>query len=101
MTDKGVRIAYLFLDESGNLDFSDRGTRYFVLTSVSMVRPFRIYDALDAYKCDCLEYGLENEHFLLAGLESERQWAELFSRPESEELLERLADEALARIKRD
>ena len=34
--------------------------------------------------------------FLLAELESERQWAELFSRPESEDLLERLADEALA-----
>lgn len=34
--------------------------------------------------------------FLLAELESERQWAELFARPESEELLERLADEALS-----
>ena len=34
--------------------------------------------------------------FVLAELESERQWAELFSRSESEELLERLADEALA-----
>ena len=34
--------------------------------------------------------------FLLAELESERQWAELFNRPESEEMLERLADEALA-----
>ncbi len=33
--------------------------------------------------------------FLLAELESERQWAELFSRPESEDLLERLSDEAL------
>ena len=33
--------------------------------------------------------------FLLAELESERQWAELFSRPESEGLLERLADGAL------
>ena len=54
---------YLFLDESGNLDFSNRGTRYFVLTSVSMARPFRAYGALDAYKYDCLEYGLENEHF--------------------------------------
>ena len=39
--------------------------------------------------------------FLLAELESERQWAELFARPESEDLLERLADEALsARHKR-
>ncbi|MXW81123.1 MAG: hypothetical protein F4Z57_19485, partial [Gemmatimonadetes bacterium] len=33
--------------------------------------------------------------FLLAELEAERQWAELFSRSESEDLLERLADEAL------
>lgn len=54
---------YIFLDESGNLDFSARGTRYFVLTSVSMERPFPMYEALDAYKYDCLEYGLENEHF--------------------------------------
>ena len=34
--------------------------------------------------------------FLLAELESERQWAELFSRSESEDLLERLADEAVS-----
>ncbi len=34
--------------------------------------------------------------FLLSELDSERLWAELFSRPESEEMLERLADEALA-----
>lgn len=34
--------------------------------------------------------------FLLAESESERQWSELFARPESEDLLERLADEALS-----
>jgi hypothetical protein len=34
--------------------------------------------------------------FLLAELESEGQWAELFARPESEDLLERLADEAVS-----
>ena len=34
--------------------------------------------------------------FLLAELESEGQWAELFASPESEDLLERLADEALS-----
>ena len=33
--------------------------------------------------------------FLLAELESERQWDELFSRPESEAFLERMAAEAL------
>ena len=34
--------------------------------------------------------------FLLAELETEREWNELFARPESEDLLERLADEALS-----
>ena len=33
--------------------------------------------------------------FLLSELESELRWAELFDRPESEDLLERLADEAV------
>ncbi len=31
-----------------------------------------------------------------AELEAERQWAELFARPESEDMLECLADEALS-----
>lgn len=39
--------------------------------------------------------------FLLAELESERQWAELFASPESEDLLERLADEALSEHRAD
>ena len=34
--------------------------------------------------------------FLLAELEANRQWQELFSHPESEDLLERMADEALS-----
>ena len=38
----------------------------------------------------------EFARLMLAELESERRWAELFARPESEELLSRLADEALA-----
>lgn len=54
---------YIFLDEAGNLDFSTNGTPYFVLTSVSMRRPFPMYQELDAYRHDCLEYGLEMEYF--------------------------------------
>ena len=34
--------------------------------------------------------------FVLAELEAEGRWAELFTRPESEDLLERLADATLA-----
>ena len=58
-----TRCAYIFLDESGNFDFSPSGTRHFVLTSVSMERPFPVAAALDDYKHDCLEYGLDLEYF--------------------------------------
>ena len=34
--------------------------------------------------------------FLIAELESEQRWAEIFARPESDDLLTCLADEALA-----
>ena len=37
----------------------------------------------------------EFARFLLAELDSDQRWAELFSRPESEDVLERLADEAI------
>lgn len=38
----------------------------------------------------------EFARLILSELASEQRWAELFGRPESEDLLERLADEALA-----
>ena len=55
--------AYIFLDESGNLDFGASGSRYFVLTSVGMRRPFPSVAALDAYKHDCIESGTDIEYF--------------------------------------
>lgn len=57
------RCAYIFLDESGNFDFSVNGTRYFVLTSVSMRRPFPWLKPIDDYKYDCIEYGLDSQYF--------------------------------------
>ena len=54
---------YIFLDESGNLDFGPKGTRYFVLTAVRMLRPFPAFTALMEYKYDCLENGVDTEHF--------------------------------------
>lgn len=38
----------------------------------------------------------EFARLMLAELASEQRWADLFARPESEDLLEQLADEALA-----
>lgn len=58
---------YIFVDESGNFDFSTKGSRYFTLTCVSMQRaekiplypelsnPFPIYNSFDGYKHFLLE----------------------------------------------
>ena len=58
-----TRCTYIFIDESGNFDFSADGTRYFVLTSVSTRRPFQWLQAFDDCKYDRIEYGLDSEHF--------------------------------------
>ena len=54
---------YVFLDESGNLDFTGRGTPYFVLASLSIRRPFPWVAALDELRYDCIERGLDLEYF--------------------------------------
>lgn len=50
---------YIFLDEGGNFDFSPSGTKYFTLTAVSLLRPFRLHTALDTYKYDLIEYRIK------------------------------------------
>jgi Protein of unknown function (DUF3800) len=62
------RIVYIFIDESGNYDFSNSGTEYLIFTALSTVNPLRgtveadelrhrINSDLDKYNCiDCVEY---------------------------------------------
>ena len=57
------RCAYVFLDESGNLDFNPSGSRYFAMTSVSIVRPLPWTATLEDLKYDCIEYGRDLEGF--------------------------------------
>lgn len=54
---------YLFLDESGDLGFNPRGSDFYVLTRIRTQRPFHWRDALDNYKYDLIEFGLNHEHF--------------------------------------
>lgn len=63
MLSRMANPTYLFLDESGNFDFSVNGTRHFILTSVRTRRPFPWFDSLDSYKYDCIENGQEKERF--------------------------------------
>lgn len=54
-----MNTLYLFIDESGNFDFSPNGTKFFVLTVLSTMNPFDIgspllklrYDLLPNYAC--------------------------------------------------
>ena len=49
------KTLYLFIDESGNFDFSPKGTRYFVLTSVATVKPSTGREAFLDLKYDLLK----------------------------------------------
>ena len=54
---------YIFLDESGNFDFRESGSRYLVMTCVEMCRPFPGWELLDDYKYRCIENGMDIEYF--------------------------------------
>lgn len=56
-------VLYLYIDESGNLDFSEKGTEWLIVTGVAMRRPFDAATSLLAYKYDCIEEGLDVERF--------------------------------------
>lgn len=54
-----MKTLFIFIDESGNFDFSPNGTKYFVLTALSTTNPYKIgspllklrYDLLPNYSC--------------------------------------------------
>lgn len=59
----GKRVAYLFLDEGGNFDFSPTSTKYFTLSTLLMFRPFPLDDRLTTLRFDLLEAGNPLERF--------------------------------------
>ena len=54
---------YIFLDESGNLDFSRGGTEHYVLAAVTTVNPLATSQDLQQLKYDQLEDGVDTEYF--------------------------------------
>ena len=63
MSSGTLQVAYLFLDEGGNFDFSAKGTRFFTMTSVLKFRPFETSTRLAALRYDLIETGLNIEYF--------------------------------------
>ena len=54
---------YIFIDESGNFDFSPSGTKYFVLTAFATFSPVEERDMLLRLKYDLLSSGINQEYF--------------------------------------
>lgn len=54
---------YVFLDESGDFNFGEQGSAYFVVTAVTMRRPTEMDDALAEYRYERLESGYDTEYF--------------------------------------
>lgn len=54
---------YIFLDESGNLDFSRGGTTHYVLAAVTTVNPLASSQDLQQLKYSRLENGIDTEYF--------------------------------------
>jgi hypothetical protein len=58
-----TRCLYVYLDEAGNFDFSPAGTRYFILGSIALERPFGFFAPLAELRLDLLEQRLDIECF--------------------------------------
>jgi len=57
-----MRTLFIFIDESGNFDFSPNGTKYFVLSSVSTLTPLG-KERLEEIKYELMKNGINLEYF--------------------------------------
>lgn len=57
-----MRTLFIFIDESGNFDFSPRGTKYFILSAVSTLNPLG-KEKLEEIKYDLMKNGTNLEYF--------------------------------------
>jgi len=54
---------YIFLDEGGDFNFSPSGSKYFTMTCVCKIRPFKTSHILGQEKYNLIEFGLDFEYF--------------------------------------
>ena len=70
-----ANTAYIFIDESGDFNFSPVGSKYFTLTSIIATRPFTFVSKLDTLKHDLMDQGHIIEYFHASeGRRHAHQW---------------------------
>lgn len=57
------KTLFIFIDESGNFDFSSGGTKYFILTAISTIRPLNEREKLLKYRYQLLSEKTDQEYF--------------------------------------
>ena len=58
-----MNTLYIFLDESGNFDFSPKGTKHFILTALATFDPLLKRDELIKLRYQLLAEGIDQEYF--------------------------------------
>lgn len=72
-----TRVLYIFVDEGGDLVFSNSGTKFFTLTAMTSLRPFLFQEPVLNLKYNLWEQGLEFE-YLHAANDTYKTRSELF-----------------------
>ena len=57
------KTVYIFVDESGDFTFSQKGTQYLVFTALTTFNPFILIDNLNKLKHSLINEGKDIEHF--------------------------------------
>jgi len=63
MSENNSRTLYLFVDESGNFDFSPNGTKYFVLSCLCTFLPEQEREKIIGLRYSALKNGINQEFF--------------------------------------
>jgi hypothetical protein len=58
-----TKTLYIFIDESGNFDFSPNGTKHFALTSITTTQPLKDREKFAALRYALLQKGMDQECF--------------------------------------
>ncbi len=58
--EKSDEMLYIFIDESGNRDFTKNGSKYFMFNFLIKKRPFNLHDVISNYRYTLLERNLES-----------------------------------------
>lgn len=51
-------ILYIFVDESGDMDFSTKGSKYYMFSFLLKKRPFKLHEVISSYRYSLLERNL-------------------------------------------